>query len=266
MAWCPQCKEEYEDHVKVCAECHVPLVDDLESVSYERILLIVNNEDEAKKGQEYLKYSGIGSVSVKESDNEQGEPVFILSVDEEDWEKATKIMQGYTLTEKKEPDKEEFYFDEYQTMNIQGDDALSELKSSYVSFVVMGAIVLGVGLINVLGVASFLRGNLPFMFVIIGAAFVGIGIYTRSSMETKKEAIKKTKDEFDKLYTWYNSQYSIDEFFNRNDLVFEDIDEGAKYFVLMDDIVKELKTNGFTENDLMINTVAEKIYNELLNE
>ncbi|GKX31955.1 hypothetical protein SH1V18_44350 [Vallitalea longa] len=34
MGWCPKCKREYEDNVKVCKECNVKLVDHLEKEKF----------------------------------------------------------------------------------------------------------------------------------------------------------------------------------------------------------------------------------------
>ncbi|PKM49007.1 MAG: hypothetical protein CVV02_17950 [Firmicutes bacterium HGW-Firmicutes-7] len=37
MAWCKNCRSEYEPHVKNCAECSEELVDTLEDVKYENV-------------------------------------------------------------------------------------------------------------------------------------------------------------------------------------------------------------------------------------
>ncbi|WP_113675614.1 putative signal transducing protein [Vallitalea guaymasensis] len=44
MAWCPKCKSEYEDNVKVCKECNVELVDQLENdeVEYQNFEFLIN--------------------------------------------------------------------------------------------------------------------------------------------------------------------------------------------------------------------------------
>ncbi|GMQ57805.1 hypothetical protein AN1V17_22000 [Vallitalea sediminicola] len=44
MAWCPKCKSEYEDNVKVCKECNVKLVDQLdkEKVEYQNFEFLLN--------------------------------------------------------------------------------------------------------------------------------------------------------------------------------------------------------------------------------
>ncbi len=42
MSWCPKCKNEYENDVKICAECHMELVDYLEVEGDEDITKLCN--------------------------------------------------------------------------------------------------------------------------------------------------------------------------------------------------------------------------------
>jgi thiol-disulfide isomerase/thioredoxin len=44
MTWCPKCRSEYEDHVKVCKQCDVELVDKLEEDKkhYQNLEFLIN--------------------------------------------------------------------------------------------------------------------------------------------------------------------------------------------------------------------------------
>lgn len=263
MAWCPQCKEEYEEHIKMCGDCNVPLVESLEDIVRERMLLVLNTEEEARKAKEFLEYSSIDSASVRDTKNEHGEHIWVLGVKEEDWEKSSKLIQGFLLSEKQEPNEEEFYFDEYDTIDIEGESELAEIKSSYMSFLVLGGIIAVVGLINLLGFASFMNGNMPMVFTVIGIVFFFIGIFTKGNMKNKIEGLSTIQEEFDTVFKWYEEEYPIAEFYVRHKVDLADMDDGAKYFALMDLIVKECETYDKTIDEKLKNTVAEKVYHQL---
>ena len=263
MAWCPECKEEYEDNIEMCGDCKIPLVKNLEDISTQRMLLVVNTKDEADKAMEFLEYSKIKDANVKPTENEHGQKVFVIYVEEASWENAAKLMQGFVMAEKEEPNLEDYYFDEYETVDIEGANDLAEIKSSYMAFIGLGGIIAVAGLLNILGLASFLQGNTPIIFTVLGIAFVAIGLYTKVSMKSKTDNYQNLKEEFDALYQWYISKYPISEFTKRHKINTKDMDDGAKYFAYMDVIVKECKTTDITDNEQMINTVAEKVFNQL---
>ncbi|MDE5866499.1 MAG: hypothetical protein K2H31_07865 [Lachnospiraceae bacterium] len=45
MPWCPKCKNEYVEGIKVCADCGTELVDSLEITETEDIIADENPED-----------------------------------------------------------------------------------------------------------------------------------------------------------------------------------------------------------------------------
>jgi hypothetical protein len=71
------------------------------------------------------------------------------------------------------------------------------------------------------------------------------------------------KSTFDELYKWYIMTYPIETFFNRHEINLEGLDDGAKYFALMDIIIKECQTNELDAEEKMVNTVAEHVYGQL---
>lgn len=263
MAWCPECKEEYEDNIEMCGDCQVALVKSLEDISTERMLLVVNTKEEADKAMEFLNYSNINDANVKEAQNEHGQNVFVIYIEESSWDKAARLMQGFVMAEKEEPNMEDYYFDEYETIDIEGESNLAEIKSSYLAFIGLGGIIAIAGILNLIDIMNFLNGNTPMIFTGLGIVFVIIGLYTKMSMSSKVDAYQKLKEEFEALYQWYISKYPISDFLTRNKINVDDMDDGAKYFAYMDVIVKECSTTDITDNDKMINTVAEKVFNQL---
>ncbi len=263
MAYCPQCKEEYEDDVKLCGECGVELVASLEDAKMERMLMVLNSEEEVTKALEYLAYSDIVSAVYKEAENEHGEQTYVISVNDDEWTKATKVMQGFVLTEKKEPNTEDYFIDEYETIDIEAVSDVSEIRSSYIAFIGLGSIIAVIGLLDVFGIAEILPGNMPLIFSVLGIIFVLIGIYTKVGMGDKEAAATSLKEEFDRLYQLYVERYPIEKFEERNHIQLDELDEGAKYFALMDVLVKECQSMKLTDDEKMVNTIAEKAYQEL---
>lgn len=263
MAWCPKCEEEYEDDVVMCAACKVELVSSLEDISRERILVVLNTEEEVDKVLEFLSYSGITSAKQQQTTSENGEEAFVVTVEEEEWASAQRFMQGYALVEKQDPNMEDFYFDKYKTVDLENASQLAEIKSSYLSFLGLGAIILVVGVMNLLHLTSFLAGNLALVFTVMGVAFILIGIYTKASVAKKVNHTDSVQEAFQTVYTWYVTEFPIDGFFQRHSIDDSDMDEGVRYFTLMDLIIEECKTTTIETTEEMINTVAEKVYAQL---
>lgn len=263
MAYCPQCKEEYENDVKVCGDCGIELVATMEEAKIERMLMVLSSEAEVTKALEYLAYSEIVSASYKDAQNEHGEHVYVIYVNDDEWTKATKVMQGFVMSEKEEPNMEDYYFDEYDTIDLEAETDVSEIKSSYLAFVGLGAIIAVLGILDMVAVIDALPGNMPLIFTVLGVIFIAIGLYTKSGIGAKEEAATNLKDEYERLYQLYIDRYPIEKFEKRHHIHLDDMDEGAKYFALMDMIVKECQGMNLTDNDRMINTIAEKVYQQL---
>lgn len=265
MAWCPKCEEEYEDHVKVCATCQVELVGSLEDIPKDRILVVLNSEEEVAKVLEFLEYSKIETAQQHESVADSGETVYVITVNEDEWPNAQRFMQGYALVEKEEPDYEDFYFDKYKTVDLENESQIAEIKSSYLSFIGLGAVILMVGVANLLNLVNFLAGNLAVVFSVMGLIFIVIGVYTKATISKKVDQTDNVKEAFEALYQWYVDTYPVDTFFERHQVEVEDLDEGVRYFTLMDLIIEECKHTTLTDQEEMINTVAEKVYSQLTN-
>lgn len=85
MPWCPICKSEYREGIKLCAECHVELVDHLEDETEQSAKLdeqeklarlhamIAAAQEEAKdeelSGEEPVSYHAYQNSAVKAEDN-----------------------------------------------------------------------------------------------------------------------------------------------------------------------------------------------------
>jgi hypothetical protein len=146
---------------------------------------------------------------------------------------------------------------------VVGVSLFGDFKSSYVAFLAIGVVTAVAGALNLIGVMSFLKGNMPITFTVIGIIFLLTGLYTKNSLKSKEETYGSLKEEFNRVYDAYMSKYPVDSFYKRHKIKLDELDEGAKYFALMDALVKECKSLNMTENEKMINTVAEKVYHQL---
>lgn len=97
MAWCPKCKNEYREGIKVCADCGCELVEDLnENVEAP---LLAGPREYMEEIKAYLEYNQFKNVELKY--NEEME-LYGLFMDEEDKEQATKLIQVYISEKTKE--------------------------------------------------------------------------------------------------------------------------------------------------------------------
>lgn len=100
MAWCPVCKNEYREGITVCADCNVPLVDDLDALNDDEQnfepLFITKQQDLAEKFTSYLEYSDLHRYTVIE-DEENDE--YTVCIHPADFETAKKLYRGFAITE-----------------------------------------------------------------------------------------------------------------------------------------------------------------------
>jgi len=94
MPWCPNCKNEYVEGTKECADCKVALVETLE----EKKAIIFGEEKQMEKLKEFLEYSKLSGVSVELNESDDTFEVFVK---EEDEKKAKKLARVFLQEEEK---------------------------------------------------------------------------------------------------------------------------------------------------------------------
>lgn len=100
MPWCPNCKNEYVDGVKICADCGVELVVSLGDT--ERDAVIFGEQEQMERLKKFLIYNKIISAEVS-LDEKEG--VYELYVDRNEKEKA-KTATAIFLREEKNGEPE----------------------------------------------------------------------------------------------------------------------------------------------------------------
>lgn len=94
MPWCPKCKNEYREGIKICSDCGTELVDKLEESDME-IVALVDTEEYAKKYTSYLEYSKIESEISYIEEKE----AYAISVHKKDWKVARQEFEGFHKVE-----------------------------------------------------------------------------------------------------------------------------------------------------------------------
>ncbi len=137
MAWCPKCRNEYREGIKVCADCGCELVDE-EPIGDVKPL-IYGNEQWMSSLKEYLEYNDLDPVVMvhRESDG-----MYMLMVKPEHYEKAVKASQVFLSNESKrqaeiqatimESAKEETQADEGAESNTtsEADEKENQLRAA----------------------------------------------------------------------------------------------------------------------------------------
>lgn len=95
MPWCPKCKNEYVEGTKECADCGCALVETLT----ERKAVIFGEKEQMEKLKEFLEYSKISDVAVKQNEEDD---TYELFVREEDETQARKLVNVFLKEEAKQ--------------------------------------------------------------------------------------------------------------------------------------------------------------------
>ena len=74
MPWCPKCKNEYVEGIKVCADCGCELVDLLEE---EKTAVIFGDRAQMENLCSFLEYSGVHSAYIREDGAEETCEVYV---------------------------------------------------------------------------------------------------------------------------------------------------------------------------------------------
>lgn len=89
MPWCPVCKNEYKEGIKICAECKVKLVEELPSEN--EVYICSGAKPLIERLAEYLNYSDISAKVIPEETQERA-MLFVSSKQEEIAKRAVRIF------------------------------------------------------------------------------------------------------------------------------------------------------------------------------
>lgn len=242
MPWCPVCKNEYREGIKLCAECKVALVESLEEEAYQPF--IFGEHDKMLRLQEFLSY-GESKIETKIMQDED-ENVYRLLVADRDRKSAVKMAQIFLMQEAQTQEKEEaeeataededntqpVSYHYYQNSAARAQDN----KSSAYTLLAVG----GIGFIAVLliffNVTPLYRdaGITKYMVCgIMGAMFILFIIFGILSMRNSKVLFSKAKTEnslLAEMTRWCEENLDAEEL-DRELFTDEVMPEEQKYFI-----------------------------------
>lgn len=260
MPWCPKCKSEYEKGVVFCKQCQIDLVENLEDyVEYKPLVRI--DPATAEGLIEYLNYSGILDYKIEEE-----EEALNISVNKKDFEQAAKHLSVYVYNLKKAAEENEDTYEdaekmkEYDTSTVLDTDKISDLRTSGITYYILGGIILVFTYLNMRNTINIINPILEGVFLFAGIALFGLGHVTMKKIPQIEETVTKVQDQLEEMINWYENAFSLDSFYETKEIDVNQYDEGALYFVALDTIKADLQKQ-FPEADLtLINSAAEDIY------
>lgn len=129
MPWCPKCRLEYREGIKVCADCNSPLVEESALAEEKQELCSYESREVLEQMNEFFRFSEVKSGEII---YQEEEGLWYLKVAASDRKKAEKLYHGFMLGEmdrKKELEEHRLPAEEH----LKGDehaDAWEETEES----------------------------------------------------------------------------------------------------------------------------------------
>lgn len=288
--WCPKCKNEYREGIRVCSDCNIALVVELpKEDTMTEFLVDLESEQIAEKLSAYLKYSDIECKLVPNEESKQ----CAVFVDPKEYKKAKKAFAAFYSVELSSlyTKAAEEVVNEAETDGEEGDvqdddagdsdeerrriirtalaatkeasyvskeDKSNEYKSAGYTFVIFGVIGIIVMLLYWIGVYSYFSTMSAVILTVMFVVFLVIGI---DSFKSSKKASSESVDEkkfVENLTSW------LDENVTKEDLITSEINPSKELqFFAEINVLKEIITNQFGElNSAFLDDFAENYYND----
>ncbi len=258
MPWCPECKSEYEQGVTECAECHVPLVDDEENAVAMRPLIKVKRAD-LDELLEYLDYSSITERTLEE-DNEG----VLIYVSENQIADAAAYLKVYVREHMSDEEEEDnYFFDAYETENLDVKGKADEMRSSAVVLWILGGGLLMLAVLNfmdILPLPMFNKTVFTIAASFLGGMFVVMAVHSQKRIAGILDSGAGKTDQVDMMVNDYMDSGKVDKLKKKLGPKLKDLDEGAAYFAVMDAIKGELEKAYPEAANTLVNVAAEKIH------
>lgn len=297
MPWCPKCKLEYVEGIKVCPDCGSTLVETLEKLKESSLRTVFcGNEAVSERIAQFLDYSHIKSVTAGKL-TPKGYPVL---VSEKEYEEAMKLVQVFMYNEmqragqmqqmqqlKKQqeeaqtenpeemqeesaqqsvPSKQSSRQPQKSGAYIKKADKYEDMHSSGIMLLGVGGIGAVLMVLKFIGVIPLNIGKASFLFDITMSAlflfFIVAGLSSlKRAKELKSEVGEEEKNTND-LNAWFYSEFDAEKI---DSIVFDDDDtqEELKYFNRSSFIRQALLHHQPDIDSAYLEDLAENIYQHL---
>lgn len=202
MPWCPNCKSEFSDGITKCPDCNSSLVDKLEDTVIIPLVQFME-ETEASRFVDFVKYSGIETISYETAEHNLG---FNIRGREEDSRQIFNLFNGFRMGEQEieeESGEEEEDTPKKEAAFVKKRDQYSDVSSTGVMLIVVGIFGLIYALLNIFGILHVLSGIVPeILNIVIFAAALVYGIYSLHNAKTLKEEADKEEQLANEIRNW----------------------------------------------------------------
>jgi hypothetical protein len=253
MAWCPVCRNEYREGIKVCADCGAELVDELPEES-EDIRVGLFTEKELMRRPEVMR-----KLAQEASGMASAEEMEEFLEEEASGEETESVPEGF-----EEPDPEEAEAVLGHSVYMDSASQAEENRSS-------GWVLLIVGILGIIGVILGLCGILPvrignpyLFYGVISAVFLLFVVMGVISMRNAKvfEHRAKSEQSLEKsVMDWVGSSLTPEEIDRE---IPSDTEDGSLYYQRVSVLTSRINHQfvnldpGFVEH-----LIDEKVYDAL---
>lgn len=224
MPWCPKCKNEYREGIKVCADCGMELVETLDGA--EGSPLIFGSQEQMEELERFLAYNQLKTARVE---RDEAEGVYELYVGDEERQKASMAVKVFLQQEAGKAEEADDGEAEgagsgadapaYKGVYLDSAKQAEENRSSGYMLIVIGGIGLAAvgliladiirfpaGMINKYMICS-VTGALFLLFFVMGI----LSIRSSRSLKKKAESESSLTEEIKKWCSAYMTAESVDE-------------------------------------------------------
>lgn len=218
MPWCPKCRQEFQDTIRVCPTCNEALVDEL---APELVTTAIEffSEEAANQFLAFLEYSNIEHVqSVKDESLE----IYRIQCQEKDLREIGKLFSAYRSAEEENEENAESDSktdDEHDnekstsslTPYVKKKDQYSDTLGTGIMLIVIGALGIGYVFLNYMNVLHLLNGSISYALnICLFSAGLIYGFISLGHASKLKTQIAEEEQVHDEILGWLDTQVTKD--------------------------------------------------------
>lgn len=224
MPWCPNCKNEYREGISVCADCGVPLAEELSEAAYTVLTTLEASPeatDTAQRLADFLEYEGIRDATLVEVEGGHTE----VRIPEGQQKEARKALHAFLAVEQEkklaglseeerqslaEAAKAKAEEARCSRAYVSAGEKYQENRSTaftFIGFSILGLVFVGLNAVGIIGFLGnwFSIGVAATLFVVFLA--IGVSSYHRASsyrtqIDAEEQERREVTEWMEANFTW----------------------------------------------------------------